>query len=386
MAQLAASALLSGLSAALVAIAATVVIERCGGVVGGVLASTPTTIIPAAVGMAYRLSPESLYVALFAVPMGVFCSALFLLAWRELPRRLPSAWSSRTALVFCVASTLSGWLLLAGCAVLIRVNSGPGATTALGAVSVVCVAALGVATTLSPFDAPRGKNPVSKWVLLLRGVAAGTSIGIAVAIAAVDDIAGGIATAFPAVFCTTMVALWLAQGEAVGAGASGPMILGSTSVAVYSMVFVPVMGATGSPIAAAALTWVLCVACVSLPVAAFVRWRARVSPGGSSSTRRVLIGGGASSKVVENASSSSLPSFESVAAGDARASAPRGPTSEPPIVVIELPLPEPPPDGAPAAATAAAGGSSDHCSEAETSAMSGALAGVSVDMRPVLSS
>ena len=43
--------LLSAVFAGLVAIAVTVAIERWGGVIGGILGTLPTTIIPAAIGM-----------------------------------------------------------------------------------------------------------------------------------------------------------------------------------------------------------------------------------------------------------------------------------------------------------------------------------------------
>ena len=41
------------LLAGLVAIGATVAIERFGGRIGGLLATVPTTIVPASIGMAY---------------------------------------------------------------------------------------------------------------------------------------------------------------------------------------------------------------------------------------------------------------------------------------------------------------------------------------------
>ena len=37
------------------------------------------------------------------------------------------------------------------------------------------------------------------------------------------------------IFLTTMVSLWLSQGEAVPSGAVGPMMLGASSVAVYAL-------------------------------------------------------------------------------------------------------------------------------------------------------
>lgn len=80
------------------------------------------------------------------------------------------------------------------------------------------------------------------------------------------------AAVFPAIFLSTMVSLWLAQGEAVPAGAVGPMMLGSVSVSAYSMLsglllFYLPLGWT------IALSWVLASACVSVPSILFLRWR-----------------------------------------------------------------------------------------------------------------
>ena len=40
------------------------------------------------------------------------------------------------------------------------------------------------------------------------------------------SIAAGVTAVFPAIFMTTMISLWLSQGEAVQVGAVGPMMLG----------------------------------------------------------------------------------------------------------------------------------------------------------------
>ena len=328
------SAISSGVAAGVIAVVATLLIEKLGGVVGGVLSSTPTTIIPAALGMAYRLDPDALLVALFSVPLGVLCSALFLLAWRILPSRLPAEWSSRKALLVCTGATISGWLVTAVALGVMRTLLAPGygSTIALGVIAAGLTASLGVYTTLSPYDAPKGSRKVSLFVLFLRGLAAATSIGVAVALSALDDVVGGIATAFPSVFCTTMVALWISQGEAVGAGATGPMILGSTSVSVFSMLFVGILGATGSPVGAAVATWATCIACVSLPVAVFVKWRARVSPGGSS--RRILLTT-VRQVDLEFAAPSSPGSVDAVGATQTTSS-----KSQPPLVVFAIAEPE----------------------------------------------
>ena len=67
-----------------------------------------------------------------------------------------------------------------------------------------------------------------------------------------------------------MIALWLSQGEAVQAGAVGPLMLGSTSVAVYALlatVTLPTWGLVWGSIWA----WLGSVALVSVPAHAWLR-------------------------------------------------------------------------------------------------------------------
>ena len=71
----------------------------------------------------------------------------------------------------------------------------------------------------------------------MRGLAAATAIGIAVQFASMGlPIIAGLASVFPAIFLTTMVALWVAQGADVPTGAAGPMMLGGSSVGMYSLI------------------------------------------------------------------------------------------------------------------------------------------------------
>jgi hypothetical protein len=89
--------------------------------------------------------------------------------------------------------------------------------------------------------APRGAGAVPLRLLLLRGGLAGAVICFAVLLAAAagdGGVAAGVATAFPVIFLTIQVSLWLGhdgtgqdgQGKAVQGGAVGPMMLGSLAV------------------------------------------------------------------------------------------------------------------------------------------------------------
>ncbi|DAC65981.1 MAG TPA: hypothetical protein D7I13_06435, partial [Candidatus Poseidoniales archaeon] len=101
-----ASILLSALFAGIVATGVTVAIEKWGGLVGGLLGSVPSTIVPAAVGMYVAGGEQGLVASMSVVPLGMLLNALFLGAWLVLPR-----WFSKTArpLLFTALGALTIW-------------------------------------------------------------------------------------------------------------------------------------------------------------------------------------------------------------------------------------------------------------------------------------
>ncbi|MCB9524190.1 MAG: hypothetical protein H6702_12600 [Myxococcales bacterium] len=259
--------------AGLVAIGVTVAIERLGGRVGGLLGTLPTTIVPASLGILAQAGPEGLRAAMDVTPLGMLLNALFLLVWRLLPPRLPAVgFGARLALT--VTASLAVWLTGAVALVLgARAFVGAGGDSLwLSLAGVAVLAGVGVAATARARPAPRGQRPVRPLTLLLRGVFAASAIGAAVWVSAVGGgLAAGVVSVFPAIFLTTMVALWLAQGHAVQAGAVGPMMLGSTAVAGYALWarwLLPAWGPWG-----AVPTWLLAVGTATLPAWAWLRRR-----------------------------------------------------------------------------------------------------------------
>ena len=74
----------------------------------------------------------------------------------------------------------------------------------------------------------------------------------------------GLAAVFPAIFLTTMVSLWMSQGEAVQIGAVGPMMLGSGSVSFYAVFAAWALPALGA-LPGAAAAWLAAVCLVTAP-------------------------------------------------------------------------------------------------------------------------
>lgn len=258
--------------AGVVAVAATVAIERLGGVRGGVLSTLPTTIVPASWGIGMGSSLEGFADAMYVVPAGMLLNAFVLLWWRLLPPRLPAGFSFGQRLAAVLVASLGFWLAAAfgTVRVLALLPSGP-VRALVGALLTVGIVLAGVAACRSNPPAPRGTHRVSPSVLLARGLVATVAVGVAVGIARSGaGVAAGMASVFPAIFTTTMVSLWLSQGQAVPAGAVGPMMLGSASVGGYA-VLLPTTWALWGPGPGMAAAWAGAVLGLSLPAFAWVR-------------------------------------------------------------------------------------------------------------------
>ncbi len=259
--------LLSATFAGVVAIGATVAVERWGGRAGGLLGTLPTTIVPAAIGIAAGSpDPSAFQDAMFATPAGMLVNALFLWTWRVLPPRLHGEGvAGRLGLM--VAASLSVWGVAAALSVaaLTAVARAPLPRGALAVTLTVALVAVGALACRRAPPSPKGGRAVRLPALLSRGVLAAAAIGAAVALASVGGpLAAGMAAVFPAIFLTTMVSLWLSQGEAVQVGAVGPMMLGSGSVSAFAVVAAWAVPVWGIGLGAAA-AWAAAVGLVTVP-------------------------------------------------------------------------------------------------------------------------
>ncbi|MBR18492.1 MAG: hypothetical protein CMA87_06020 [Euryarchaeota archaeon] len=261
--------LLAAILAGLVAIAVTVAIEKFGGVIGGILGTIPTTIVPAAAFM-WLADPNSgaFDPAMGMVPVGMLLNAIFLWLWRVVPPRIPP-WTFGKRLTVITTINLSVWF--AGAAISVTLFSEQASMT-VGLAALIIGVLLGLWISLDHKPAPRGKNRVGPFTLACRGIAAATAIGLAVWLSQLGSpLLAGMASVFPAIFLTSMVALWMAQGEAVPSGAVGPMMLGAMSVSFYALLATITLPKYGI-VMGSALTWVASIGVVSVPAALWLRW------------------------------------------------------------------------------------------------------------------
>lgn len=273
------SLLLAALFAGLVAVGVTAAIERFGGRVGGLLGTLPTTVVAASLGIwAHAADDATLASAMYVVPAGMLLNALFLWLWRVLPSRLPGT-TLPARLALMTAGSLSAWLVVAVGFVwgLGRLDGGLSVVRAIGFASTAAIVLVGGIACVRTTATPRGGRRVSLGTLVARGLLAGVAVGFAVWLTRVGGpVAAGVASVFPAIFLTTMVSLWLAQGEAVPAGAVGPMMLGSAAVATYALIAAWSLPALG-PWIGAIVAWFGAVLTTTVPAAEWLRRRAEAS-------------------------------------------------------------------------------------------------------------
>jgi len=271
---LASSVIFSALIAGVIAILVTLAIERWGGLTGGLLGTMPSTIVPAAAGISLAGDQALLNQSLAIIPLGMLINGLFLAVWIYLPPKLEGKNSPLllTTFVALLVWFLFGMVMLQG--VDFAIDNGM-TTWQIGFLGLVLLIVLALVMNWKVQPTPKGKQPVAGSVLLIRGSAAAFAIGAAVLLSAQGQpFVAGLAAVFPAIFLTSMVALWLAQGPTVPRGAAGPMAMGGVSVAIYALVAMyslPAWGVVFGSLAA----WLIAVFGWSFP--AFLLLRKRVT-------------------------------------------------------------------------------------------------------------
>ncbi len=261
--------------AGIVAVLSTVAVERLGGARGGIVSSIPTTIVPAAIGIwGAGDDVDGFRRAMAFVPIGILLNAGYLVLWRVIPA-LVGRRTRAHLLAWTLTLSLGAWLCIA--AGIMWMNDLVQPTVAqslvMGSIALATGIALGIAANLRPHPAPKGTHRVGAHILVVRGLAAAVVIAIAILLNRAGlPVASGIASVFPVIFTTIMVATWLAQGAHVPTGAVGPMALGTLSVSTYALLATMLFPMMPTALAAM-LCWIASVACVSVPAYLFLRAR-----------------------------------------------------------------------------------------------------------------
>jgi hypothetical protein len=310
------SALLSGFFAGIVAALVSIGIEKFGGAFGGILGSSPTTLMPAAIGLWITITQDYNQSSLlrFQNSMLIICpslliTGLFLYCWKILPgmfekRYLSLSKKSGLLLILVSISSYGLWFLGATIFVLItRLISQPydGPDTILkvsliiteksqngifflALVGLVTHFAWGIIGSWNIQQTPKSNTSVPLWSNALRGLAAGISIFLCVLLGKLDPLVGGVLSMVPAIFGTAMVSVWITSGRKVSLGAIEPLVLGCSSVNLYAfnLAFIlPYFSSFLKQSYAIALSIILCymisICFVCIPCHYYLQWRQRIN-------------------------------------------------------------------------------------------------------------
>lgn len=268
------TSLLAGICSGIIAATCSLMIEKLGGKLGGILATVPTSAVPSMVG--FWTAQANFDQAAGFTPVGMLANCTFLLSWKYYPRYVPAHLSVTSRVAILSAASLTTWLL---CGSLLIFGLAPLARAAhlspqlLGFACSAIHISIGLAITYRPPPAPRGGSKVPLSTLLLRGVVATIIITCAIIIGKVaNGYIASLASIAPIVFLTSMIATSVSQGDDVRDGAIGPMLLGSSSVGLYcnvATVFFRLIG----PYFGSAVCWVIAVFCVNVPAFFWIGWR-----------------------------------------------------------------------------------------------------------------
>ena len=178
--------LLPALFAGLVAILATVIIERGGGALGGII-TLPTTIVPASIGIWGGVSGIGPFTnAMAMVPIGMLLNVVFLGLWRILPKLMETKIKGSNLVLAVSIFSILIWSLFAGLSTFMVEKISDDITPSLiGLMATFLAVIIGLIAVKTNPPSPPGINKVGITTLLARGVAAGS------AIAGTDSIAAG---------------------------------------------------------------------------------------------------------------------------------------------------------------------------------------------------
>ena len=265
--------------AGLVVVCATLLVEKCGGVVGGVLGMLPHVAVFGSIAFFVHADADDgvFLEGTLSMPLGMLSNALLQAALRTVALRSAAvqqlaALPPPQRLLVVVACGLCAYFASAAVLVRIFVHRRDAAWLwGVGGASFGAHALLGLAMLHEFVPAPRGCNKSHWSSILLRGSVTAAIFLLAMHIADSFPAVAGMLVNFPFVTIAMVSTLWLQQGEAVAVGALSPMALGMLSASAYALLAADLMPRLANVAQGAAVAWFTAVTAVSVPLTVALR-------------------------------------------------------------------------------------------------------------------
>lgn len=207
------------------AIGATVAADRWGSKIGGLLASLPSTTLFALFFLAWTQTPEFAARATVVMPMVIAVENIFVLSYIVLANK--GVW-------IALASALATWFVAAYVLVIFRFEN-----VAAGLITYVVSFFLVYYLVEYVLHVPSATGKSIRYTtktILFRGLLSGMVIGFAVMMGKIGGpLLGGMFSAFPAMFTSTIVITYLSRGAAFSAATMKSALLGLATVVVHAL-------------------------------------------------------------------------------------------------------------------------------------------------------
>ena len=204
---------------------ATILAEKFGAKIGGVIAGMPSSIVIALFFIGWTQTPVVASQATVVVPLIMGIDGLFILTYASLVRQ---------SFPLALLSSLFVWLCFSFVIVLIHLNNfGLALTGFLG----LLLVSYGAMEYVLHVKSLAGRHtPFTFSNVLMRGLVSGLIITLAVAFAKLGGpLIGGVFASFPAVFLSTMILTYFAQGKAFSVSVMKTLLLsGTINATVYA--------------------------------------------------------------------------------------------------------------------------------------------------------
>ncbi len=204
---------------------ATILAERFGSKIGGVIAGMPSSIVIALFFIGWTQTPVAASQATVVVPLIMGIDGLFILTY---------AFIVRQNFPLALIASLFVWLCFSFALVLIHFNNF--GFSLIGFLVLLLVSYMVMEYILRVKSLAGRKTSHSFSNILIRGLVSGVIITLAVAFAKLGGpLFGGVFASFPAVFLSTMILTYFAQGSAFSVSVMKTlMISGTINTTVYA--------------------------------------------------------------------------------------------------------------------------------------------------------
>ena len=208
---------------ALVVIIITIVAERYGTKIGGLIGTIPTTIVIALIFIGLNRGTVFASEVAAVTPAGMGINLVFLCVFVLLAKR---------SLLLSLVCSLAFWALLASILFFLQI------TNILFSLFIYLMFLVFTFVVLEYWkkipSVESKKIHYTPMKILFRGLLAGVVIAVAVSFSQVGSVLSGIFTVFPVVFLSTMVISMRDNGAEFAGGIAKSMIVGSCSVVGYA--------------------------------------------------------------------------------------------------------------------------------------------------------